>query len=183
MKKVVVVLSAGFEEIEAVTVIDVLRRADILVDVVGLRDVQLTGSRGVTIICDEVFDYYSCLDYDCVVMVGGMDNAINLSQEEDILKLLHEYMLNNKIVAGICATPAIVFSQAGILEGKKVTCYPSDGLVMNIEGEFVDQDCVVDGNLITSQSPNTALEFALTIINSLGEDVESVYNELKGSLE
>ena len=180
MKKVVVVLSAGFEELEAVTTIDVLRRANISVEVVGLRDTQLTGSRGITLLCDEVFDYYSCLEYDGVIMVGGMDNAMNLSQDEEVLKLLREYMSKDKLVAGICATPAIVFSQAGILGGKRVTCYPSDSLTLNIDGEFVDEACVVDGNLITSQSPDTALEFALTIINYLGENATEVYSELQG---
>lgn len=180
MKKVIVVLSAGFEELEAVTVIDVLRRANISVEMVGLRDVQLTGSRGITMLCDEVFDYYSDLDYDGVIMVGGMDNAMNLSQDEDVLKLLNDYMSKGKLVAGICATPAIVFSQAGILHGKKVTCYPSDSLVLNLDGDFVDESCVVDDNLITSQSPDTALEFALTIINYLGGNATEVYSELQG---
>lgn len=180
MKKVIVVLSAGFEELEAVTVIDLLRRANISVEVVGLRDVQLTGSRGITMLCDEVFDYYSDLDFDAVIMVGGMDNAMNLSQDEDVLKLLNEYMSKNKLVAGICATPAIVFSQAGILHGRRVTCYPSDSLVLNIDGEYVDEPCVVDGNLITSQSPDTAMEFALTIINYLGGNATEVYSELHG---
>ena len=180
MKKIVVVLSAGFEELEAVTVIDLLRRANIFVEVVGLRDIQLTGSRGVTLLCDEVFDYYSDLDYDGVVMVGGMDNAINLSQDEDVIKLLRDYMEKGKMVAGICATPAMVFSQAGILDGRRVTCYPSNSFTLNIDGDFVDEPCVVDGNLITSQSPDTALEFALTIINYLGGDATEVYNELQG---
>lgn len=180
MKKVIVVLSAGFEELEAVTVIDLLRRANISVEVVGLRDVQLTGSRGITMLCDEVFDYYSDLDFAAVIMVGGMDNAMNLSQDEDVLKLLKEYMAKGKLVAGICATPAIVFSQAGILQGRKVTCYPSDSLVLNIDGEYVDESCVVDGNLITSQSPDTAMEFALTIINYLEGNATEVYNELHG---
>ncbi len=174
------VLSAGFEELEAVTVIDILRRGNISVEVVGLRDNQLTGSRGITLLCDEVFDYYSCLEFDGIVMVGGMDNAMNLSQEDEVLKLLREYMSKDKLVAGICATPAIVFSQAGILGGRRVTCYPSDSLTLNIDGEFVDDACVVDGNLITSQSPDTAFEFALTIIDYLGGNATEVYSELKG---
>lgn len=180
MKKVVLVLSAGFEEIEAVTVIDVLRRANINVEVVGLRDVNLTGSRGITIICDEVFDYYSCLEFDGVIMVGGMDNAMNLSQDENVLKLLSEYMSKGKMVAGICATPAIVFAQAGIMQDKRGTCFPSDSFTMNMEGEFVDEPCVICDNLITSQSPDTALEFALTIVNYLGEDATQVYRDMRG---
>ena len=180
MKNVIVVLSAGFEELEAVTVIDVLRRANIRVEVVGLRDTQLTGSRGITMICDEVFDYYSCLDYDGVVMVGGMDNALNLSQEEEVLKLLNEYMNRGKLVAGICATPSLVFSEAGILKDKTATCYPSDSLINHLDCEYVDKPCVVCENLITSQSPDTALEFVLTIISYLGYDAGAVYSDLQG---
>lgn len=180
MKRIAVILSEGFEELEAVTVIDLLRRAGIEVEVLGLRDTHLTGSRGVTIICDDTFDYYGCLDFDGIVMVGGMDNSINLAQNESVLKLLREYMSRDKLVAGICATPALVFSEAGILQGKTATCYPSDSLIANIDGEYVDKECVVCGNLITSQSPDTAMEFALTIIQYLGYDAGKVYSELQG---
>jgi 4-methyl-5(b-hydroxyethyl)-thiazole monophosphate biosynthesis len=180
MKRVAVVLSAGFEELEAVSVIDILRRANIGVEVMGLRDVQLTGSRGITLVCDDVFDYYSSLEFDGVVMVGGMDNATSLSQEESVLKLLRDYMEKGKMIAGICATPALVFSEAGILENKVATCYPSDALISQLDCEYVDKSCVVCDNLITSQSPDTAMEFALTIIQYLGLDAGSIYSQLQG---
>ncbi|MGN0961074.1 MAG: DJ-1 family glyoxalase III [Christensenellales bacterium] len=180
MKKVAVILSDGFEELEAVTVIDILRRAGIEVEIIGLRNTQLTGSRGVTIICDDIYDYYSCLEYDGVIMVGGMDNATNLSQDDSVLNLLRDYMSKNKLIAGICATPALVFPEAGILEGKVATCYPSDSLINNLDCEFLDKECVVCGNLITSQSPDTAMEFALTIVQYLGYDASSVYADLQG---
>lgn len=180
MKKVVVILAEGFEELEAITVIDVLRRANIKVEVVGLRDLQLTGSRGVTIVCDEVFDYYGVLEYDGVVMVGGMNNATSLSQDDRILKLLQDYMAKDKMIAGICATPSLVFSEAGILQGKRATCYPSSSLVNNLDCEYVDEPCVVSDNIITSQSPDTAMEFALTIIDYLGLDAGAVYSDLQG---
>lgn len=180
MKKVVVILAEGFEELEAITVIDVLRRATVKVEVMGLRDIKVTGSRGVTILCDEVFDYYGCLEYDGVVMVGGMNNATSLSQDERILKLLQDFMSKEKMIAGICATPALVFSEAGILTGKRATCYPSDSLINNLDCEYVDEACVVCENIITSQSPDTAMEFALTIINYLGLDAGAVYSDLQG---
>jgi 4-methyl-5(b-hydroxyethyl)-thiazole monophosphate biosynthesis len=180
MKSIVVVLSAGFEELEAISVIDILRRANVGVEVVGLRDVNVTGSRGVTIVCDDVFDYYSSLDFDGIVMVGGMDNAMSLSQDEKVLKLLQEYMYKGKMVAGICATPALVFSEAGILDGKVATCYPSSSLIDILGCEYVDKACVVCDNLITSQSPDTAMEFALTIVKYLGYDAGAIYTELQG---
>ena len=117
MKSVVVILAEGFEELEAITVIDILRRANIQVEVMGLRDTQLTGSRGVTIVCDDTYDYYGALEYDGLVMVGGMNNATTLSQDESIMKLLREYMERSKMIAGICATPSLVFSESGILSG------------------------------------------------------------------
>lgn len=180
MKKVVVLLSAGFEELEAVSVIDILRRANIGVEVMGLRDIQVTGSRGITLTCDDVFDYYSSLEFDGVVMVGGMDNATSLSEDEKVLGLLQDYMKKGKMIAGICATPSLVFSQAGILEGKIATCYPSDSLISQLDCEYVDKSCVVCDNLITSQSPDTAMEFALTIVQYLGGDAGTVYSSLQG---
>lgn len=180
MKKIMVLLSAGFEELEAVSVIDILRRANIGVDVIGHRDISLTGSRGITLICDDVFDYYSSKEYDGVVMVGGMDNATNLSQDDNVLNLLKDYVSKGKMVAGICATPSLVFSQAGILTGKKATCYPSDSLISHMDCEYVDSPCVVYENLITSQSPDTAMEFALTITSYLGYDAGTVYRGLQG---
>lgn len=180
MKKIVLILADGFEELEAVTTIDILRRAGIQVEVMGLRNTHLTGSRGVTIICDDIFDYYSALEYDGVVMVGGMDNATRLSEEESVLNLLKSYLEKNKLIAGICATPALVFTKAGILEGKTATCYPSDSFINNMDGEYVDEACVVCDNIITSQSPDTAMEFALTIVQYLGYDAGAVYSELQG---
>lgn len=180
MKKVVLVISAGFEELEAITVIDLLRRASIGVEVAGVGGIQLTGARGITLLCDDVFDYYSTLEYDGVVVVGGMNNAITLSEDERVLALIKEYMSNGKMVAGICASPALVFANADILEGKVATCYPTDSLISQLGEGYIDKPCVVCDNLITSQSPDTAMEFALTIIKYLEGDACAVYKELQG---
>ena len=180
MKRVAVVLADGFEELEAISVIDILRRGGVLVEVFGLRNTRLTGGHGITLTCDDVFDYYSCLDFDGVVLVGGMDNAMTLSQDEGVLNLLREYTEKGKMVAGICATPALVFSEAGILEGKTATCYPSESLMLSLGCEFVDNACHICDNIITSQSPDTALEFALTILDYLGLDAKGVYKDLQG---
>ena len=146
MKSVVVILADGFEELEAVSVIDILRRAQVKVEVMGLSRQQITGSRGITIVCDDSFDYYGARDFDGVVMVGGMQNAIALSQEDSILKLIKEYDAQGKMIAGICATPALVFSEAGVLARRRATCYPSDSLVAHMDCIFEDSSCVVDGN-------------------------------------
>jgi 4-methyl-5(b-hydroxyethyl)-thiazole monophosphate biosynthesis len=159
-------MADGFEEIEALAVVDILRRANIKVEVVGLRDLQLTGSRGVTILCDEVFDYYSTLEYDGVVMVGGMNNATSLSQDDRILKLLQDYMERGKMIAGICATPSLVFSEAGILSGKRATCYPgceSDLFGATYTAAPVEQ-C---GNIITACGPGVSFDFGFAIVERL----------------
>lgn len=180
MKKVVLILSEGYEELEAISVIDILRRAGVTLEVVGVGDTNITGAHGVTMVCDDVYEYYGMLDFDGVVLVGGMQNATALSQDESVIRLIQEYVSCGKMVAGICATPALVFSEAGILDGRSATCYPSDSLVSQLGMSYVDEACVVDGNIITSQSPDTALEFALTIVEYLGYNASAVYSDLQG---
>ena len=97
MKKVAVILSDGFEEIEAINTIDILRRATIDVEILALKDIQLTGAHGITINADEVFDYYGTLDYDSIVFVGGMGNANNLAQDQDVINLIDYYYENSKL--------------------------------------------------------------------------------------
>jgi 4-methyl-5(b-hydroxyethyl)-thiazole monophosphate biosynthesis len=180
MKKVCVILSEGFEEVEAITVIDVLRRADLMVEVLGVGDTKITGAHNVTLFCDDVFDYSIATDFDCVVLVGGMRNAIALSENQMILDALNKCYEENDVVAGICATPALVFSKCEWFDGVMATCYPSDDLVKNLGDNFVDEDVVVFGNVITSQSPATAMEFAFAIIEKLGIDSSDVKIGLKG---
>lgn len=180
MKKIAIILADGFEEIEAIEVIDILRRATCKVEILGLENIQITGARGVTIESDDRFNYYTALDYDGIVLVGGMANAETLAGDNDILKLLEEYNSQGKLIAGICATPAIVFSNTNILDGKDCTCYPDDAFINNISGNYVDEECVVDGNIITSQSPATAMEFALTIAKYLGYNAGQLYSDLQG---
>ena len=107
MKKIAIILADGFEEIEAIEVIDILRRATCKVEILGLENIQITGARGVTIESDDRFNYYTALDYDGIVLVGGMANAETLAGDNDILKLLEEYNSQGKLIAGICATPAL----------------------------------------------------------------------------
>ncbi len=181
MKKVALIITDGFEEIEAITIVDVLRRATIGVDVLGINDLQVTGARGVTITADDIFNYYTAKDYDGIVFAGGMENARELSQTNDVMRLIKDYYVNEKLVAGICASPAMVISKVGILTGKRVTCYPAEQLIAMLDGaEYIDSPVVVDGNIITSQSPATAMEFALEIAKYLGEDSNRIALDLLG---
>ena len=176
MKSIVVILTDGFEEIEAINTIDILRRATINVEVVSLRDMTVTGAHGITIKADDVFDYYGLMNFDGLIFVGGMDNAISLSNEQKVIDLIEYYNDNKKLICGICATPAIVFRKTKILENKEYTCYPG----MSQDDNYVNKSVVVSGNVITSQSPYTAMAYALTIAKELGYDIERLQKELKG---
>ena len=178
MKTIGVILTDGFEELEAISVIDILRRATCNVEVISLSDSNVTGAHRITLIADDIFDYYSSLDFDGIIFVGGMTNANLLSQEQKIIDLINHYNDENKFIAGICATSAIVFSKTN-LKDRKMTCYPSENL-MNYVANFVDEKVVVDDNLITSQSPSTAYEFALACVNYLGYDDASLRSEMRG---
>lgn len=179
MKSVCLILSEGFEEIEAISVIDILRRGGVNVDIFSTNDLQVTGAHGITIFADEIFDYYSCLDFDCIAFAGGMKNAINLSENNDVLKLIEYYYDNDKLVAGICATPAIVFSKTKILECKDFTCYPDENLISKVNGKYIDEPVVFD-EVLTSQSPATAIQFGLAILDILGYDSTIILNDLEG---
>lgn len=183
MKKVAIILADSFEEIEAINTIDILRRAGVDVQIIALRDIALTGAHGITITADEVFDYYGLLDLDAIVFAGGMGNARDLSEEQQIIDLINYYYDAGKYVCGICATPAMVFGKTKILDGRQFTCYPDDDLKSMVEvGEFVNKSVVVSGNVITSQSPYTAMAYALTIAKELGYDIEDLQNSLKGAI-
>lgn len=184
MKKVAIILADGFEEIEAVSVIDILRRCTIGVEVLSINDLKVTGGHGLTIVADEIFDYYSVLDFDAIVFAGGMKNAIALSENSGVLDVINYYHKNEKFVCGICATPAIVFAKTNILSGANFTCYPDSEMIADAEkksgGNFIDEEVVFSENILTSQSPSTAIHFALAICEILGYDSSVVINELKG---
>lgn len=184
MKRVAVILAEGFEEIETISVIDILRRATISVEVFSLGDVKVTGGHGITMIADDVFNYYNVLDFDAIIFPGGMKNAITLSENKDVLKLIYNYATSDKLVCGICATPAIVFSKCDILDGCNFTCYPDEELISeakkSCKGIYLDEDVVFSGNVLTSQSPATATHFALAICEILGYDSIGILNDLEG---
>lgn len=182
MKRIAVITCDGFEEIEVINVVDILRRIGIKVDILGVKNSSITGAHGITVLADDIFDYYSHLDYDGLVFGGGMDNAQSLAQNDDVLKAIEYYSEQKKLVAGICATPAIVFGKTKILDDKQFTCYPSEELIGNVKnGKYVDKCACVCDNIITSQSPYTAMSFALTIAKYLGYDIEGVQKDLKGN--
>lgn len=176
MKKVAVLLAEGFEEIEALTVVDVLRRAKITCDMVSIKDEKVTGSHNIVVKSDKIFDDKEIKNYDMIVLPGGLPGAENLANSEKVLEALRNFSKDeNKYVSAICASPAMVLPKVGIEEGKFVTSYPdSDYEKMLEKANYVDELVVVDGNLITSRGPATTLLFAYKLVDILGGDSKSL---------
>ena len=166
MKKVMVAVADGVEEIEAVTIIDVLRRAGADVTVTSVGNRQIVASRQVRITADKNIN--ECLDeeYDLIVLPGGIPGANNLAASEPLSQLLKRQRDANKLYGAICASPAVVLESQGLLEGKKATCYPSFAEKLT-DSSSADQQVVVDGNCVTSQGPGTAMKYALKLVELL----------------
>lgn len=165
MAKVLVPLADGCEELEAVTIIDLLRRAGVEVVTAGLREGVVKASRGVQLLPDTTFDVALQDDYDMVVLPGGMPGATHLKEDARVLALLKKMAAAGKYTAAICAAP-MVLAEAGVLAGRQATSYPGflDGLAdVTVRSEAVVQD----GKVLTSRGPGTAMDFALTLVEAL----------------
>ena len=158
----------GFEEMEAMTIVDVLRRAGINVDMVGMMGTMVTGSHGIRVTMDKKLIEVRADDYNGLVIPGGNPGCINLGRSSAFLDLVKSMYNQGKLVAAISNAPSLL-AKIGILENKRATIYPG------MEKELPhprDQKVVTDGKVITSQSPGTAIEFALKIAEVLvGKDV------------
>ncbi|MCX5687505.1 MAG: DJ-1/PfpI family protein [Candidatus Omnitrophica bacterium] len=170
LKKAIILLATGFEEIEAVTVIDILRRAGIELTIAGLDGINITGSHGITITANKKLGGL-LPDFDAVIIPGGMPGALHLhnsSEVNDFIKKMHSI---GAIIAGICAAPSVIMAPIGILYDKTATCYPGDQIDFGKNTRYENKAVVIDGNIITSQGPATAMEFAFAIVEKLiGED-------------
>eukprot|EP00638_Chattonella_subsalsa_P005419 CAMPEP_0117761176 /NCGR_PEP_ID=MMETSP0947-20121206/17111_1 /TAXON_ID=44440 /ORGANISM="Chattonella subsalsa, Strain CCMP2191" /LENGTH=216 /DNA_ID=CAMNT_0005582091 /DNA_START=71 /DNA_END=721 /DNA_ORIENTATION=- len=176
-KKVLVPVADGTEEIEAVTVIDTLVRAGAEVTVASVApQLQVTCSRGVKLVADVPIAEAAGVEYDAIVCPGGMPGATNLKEDTTLTTMLTAQNQAGRVVAAICAAPAVVLQSHGLISGKSATCYPADAFKGAIEN-YSEDIVVVDGNLVTSQGPATALAFSLKLVEVLyGEDKS---NELK----
>ena len=165
MHKVLVLLAQGCEEIEAVTVIDILRRAGIEVTSAGLDDLPVLASRGVMLLPDTSLDLAQHQSFDMIVLPGGQPGTDNLKADKRLIALLRQMAQQGKYVAAICAAPSVL-AAAGLLDGRKATCYPTclDGYP---KVDLQTAAVVEDGKLITSRSPGTAMDFALTLVERL----------------
>lgn len=163
MKKTLILLAEGFEEVEALTVVDLLRRAEIGCDMVAAADAgQVTGSHGITVRADKVFSQADTEAYDGLILPGGMPGTKNLAADGRVLDLLRRFHAAGKLTAAICAAPTVL-AQAGLLEGRSAVCYP--GMEGQLSGARVCFDPVaVDGSVITGRGLGTAIAFALAIV-------------------
>jgi protein deglycase len=165
MPKVAVLLADGFEEVEALAVVDVLRRADIETLLAGLRDGPVTGAHGVRVIPDALIEAVSPEAFDMIVLPGGQPGSDNLNADPRVRELVRGFSRKGKLTGAICAAP-IVLADAGVLEGKHATSYPSykDRLGNAV---YEEKTVVEDGNVLTSRGAGTALSFGLAIVARL----------------
>ena len=171
MPRVLVPLAEGFEELEAVTIVDLLRRAGIEVVTAGLDDAPVVASRGVRVVPDKGLDDVMEEDFDMVVLPGGLPGSDRLDRDPRVHKILRRVDGNGKYTAAICAAPKVLAS-AGLLDGRKATSYPGVIDTMDLPATHVLTDAVVtDGTVITSRGPGTAMDFALALIGLLAGDV------------
>jgi len=172
-------LALGFEEIEAVTVVDILRRAGIGVKMISMEaQLDVVGAHGISVRSDMLFgqaDYQQC---EMMIFPGGMPGATNLLHHKELMKTMVDFAAKDKPVVAICAAP-ILFGQTGLAAGKTVTVFPGFENEMTGATLSVD-DVVVDGNMITSRGPGTAMAFALAIVRILKGETTS--DKLKGGL-
>lgn len=167
--RVLVPLAEGMEELEAVTIIDVLRRGGVEVTSAALgRDLTVRGSRGVSVLADALWSALAPDTFDAVVLPGGGKGTENLAADPRVIRTVQSFNAAGKTVAAVCAAPTVL-AAAGILEGRKATCYPTCAQDL---GEAYDEAPVIaDGNIVTSQGPGTAMLFALVLIRLLvGEE-------------
>lgn len=166
-KTVLVPIGNGSEEMEAVTIIDVLRRAGASVTVASVEsELEVKCSRNVRIVADVLMNEAANQQYDLIVLPGGAPGSEALKRSQDLKKLLHKQQSSNKAYAAMCAAPAIVLEAHGLLEGKKATAHPAFVDKLS-DSSAAEQRVVVDGKLITSRGPGTALEFALVLVEHL----------------
>lgn len=171
MPRVLVPLAQACEELEAVTIIDLLRRADIEVVTAGLEEGPVTASRGVVLIPDTTLDAVLEQDFDMIALPGGLPGANYLRDDPRIISLMKKMASAGKYTAAICAAPQVL-AKAELLHGRRVTAYPGVLDKLNLPDVFYSGERVeVDDHIITSRGPGTAMDFALTLIEKLvGKD-------------
>ena len=179
MNKIGIFLSDGCEEVEALCTVDIMRRAKIdivLISVTG--QLEITGSRNIRFMAEELFENTDFEALDGVILPGGMPGTKHLQAHEGVNRIIKKYAAEQKLVAAICAAPSVL-GAAGLLEGKEATCHPGFESALTGASEVVTGVTVVrDGNIITSRGMGTTIDFALEIVRYLKDD-SAVYEVKK----
>ncbi len=165
MTKVLLFLAPGFEEIEALTVVDILRRGSITVDMAATVDGLIEGRNQIKVLADMSIDDVKADDYEMVVLPGGLDGTNHLKKDPRVRQIIEAIYARGKFTAAICAAPTVL-SAIGLLDGKKATSYPAMAKELSMT-RYSEDRVVIDGNIITSRSAGTAMEFSLTLLELL----------------
>jgi len=182
---VLVPLAQGCEELEAITITDLLTRAGIHVVTAGLDEKVVIASRGMKLVPDKELNEVLSDDFDMIVLPGGLPGADHLNNDQRIQTIVKRLATNNKYTAAICAAPRVL-ATAGLLDGKQATSFPGalDSFPVN-NMRYEEKAVVVDGKVITSRGPGTAMDFSLTLIELLvgkekRDEVEATLQRVKG---
>ncbi len=177
--KVLVPLAPGFEEIEAVTIIDLLRRAQINVTTATLGDNPVIGAHSITVTADIEIRNAAAENFGCIALPGGMPGSNNLKQSSDVITLIKKINKSGGIVSAICAAP-IVLGKAGILQGKKAVSFP--GFENELTGAIISNSFIeFDGNILTAKGPGCAIPFSLKLIELISG--KGISDKVKDSLQ
>lgn len=160
-----VFLADGFEETEALTTVDILRRAEIAVTMVGVGKKEITGSHGIKVAADILLSDADMSDMTGVILPGGMPGTINLENDKTVCNAVKTAFSKGMLTAAICAAPSVL-GHLGLLKGKKATCYP--GFEADLLGaEYIDAPAVTDGNVVTAKGAGAVFEFGFALVDYL----------------
>ena len=178
MKKISVFLAEGFEEIEALSVVDICRRAQVDVKTVSVTGhKQVMGAHGIAVHADEVYENIDFSQMDGIVLPGGMPGTLHLGEHAGVVEQVKTFAKDGKLTAAICAAPSVL-AKAGVLDGKWATVYP--GCEVEADVEWCEDAVVITNNIITGKGPGVAAQFALALVEYL--QGEEVAEEVKAGL-
>ena len=169
MKKIAILFSNGTEEIEALTPVDVLRRAGVECDIVSVCGEFPKGSHNITVKADKLIEDIDFNNYGGIVIPGGLPGAQIIADNEIVKNIVKSALADDKMVAAICAAPALALAENGFVCGKNITCYPAQAFIdaVNKCANYTGKDVEVDGNVITANGPRSAFDFSKAICDYL----------------
>lgn len=166
MKKAAIIMAPGFEEGETLTIVDIIRRANLQCDIFGF-DKVVQGGHNICVQSDQLLSE-AIIDYDMIILPGGYDGAMNMKNSEELINILHKMNEKQKYICAMCAAP-IVLQKANLLVDKNYTAYIGYDQKIK-QGRYLEDIVVIDGNIVTSRGPATAYAFAYKLVDLLGGD-------------